>query len=249
VIHDLACEQGPHDVHALAQPCVPLGLRRPRLAGDVLVGRLAGAERDPQAPREQLAQRRRGLGDDRRVIALTRRVDDAERQLRRLKRRTEEGPGEAGFALTLAPRREVVGRHRGAKAGGLGLADVLQQAARRDLLMRTVQADDRHECSFLPVLPAAMLLGARHRWTGVGRPRRHSRVFRRRRVAVGEWSVEVELIARGRYEGLAKQLAKLRRCSHGKGSRGDAALPPTGLLGSARHCKRGTRSPPGNALT
>jgi hypothetical protein len=84
VIHHFAGEQGPDDVDALAQACVARRLGRPALAGDVLVGGFAGAERDPQSPRKQLRQRRRGLGDDRRVIPLAGGVDDAEWQRRRL---------------------------------------------------------------------------------------------------------------------------------------------------------------------
>ena len=74
-------------------------------------------ERDPQPPREHLAQRRGGLGDDRRVVALSRRVDDAERQRRRRQRRAEERPGEPGLALALAPGREVVRGHAAVEAG------------------------------------------------------------------------------------------------------------------------------------
>ena len=49
-------------------------LARPDVAGDVLVGRLAGAERRPEAARVHRRQRRHGLRDDRRVVALPRRV-------------------------------------------------------------------------------------------------------------------------------------------------------------------------------
>src|SRR5215204_883764 len=135
VVDDLAGEEGAHDVHALAQPCVPLRLRGPALTGDVLVGRLARAERHPQPARKQLAQRGRGLRHDGGVVALTWRVHHTEWQLCRLKRRTQERPGEAGFALTRAPGREVIRGHGGAKPGSLGFPHVRQQAARRNLLV------------------------------------------------------------------------------------------------------------------
>ena len=144
VVHGLAGEQRAHDVHALAQARVPLGLRRPPVAGDVLVRCLAGSERDPEPAREQLAERGGRLRDDRRVVALARSVDDAEGQIGGLKRRAQERPREPGLALALAPRREVVRRHGGAKAGGLSLANVPEQAAGRDLLVRAVEADDGH---------------------------------------------------------------------------------------------------------
>ena len=50
VVDHLAGEQRPDDVDALAQPGVADRLARPRLARDVLVGELAGAERDLRRP-------------------------------------------------------------------------------------------------------------------------------------------------------------------------------------------------------
>jgi hypothetical protein len=105
----LAGEQGTHHVDALTQARVALGLRRPPAAGNVLVRRLPAPERDPQAIREHLGQRGRGLGDDGRVVTLARRVDHAERQPRRGHRGGKERPREARLALPFAPRREVVG--------------------------------------------------------------------------------------------------------------------------------------------
>ena len=122
VVRDrLAGEQRAHDLDALAQAGVAGGLVGPRVAGDVLVGRLAGAERDPQPPGEHLAQRGRGLGDDRRVVALARRVDHPERQRRRRHRRAEPRPCEARLALAFAPRREVVRGHDRPEARRLGV--------------------------------------------------------------------------------------------------------------------------------
>ena len=161
VVRDLlAREQRTHDVDALAQPGVARRLVRPALARDVLVGGLAGAERDPQPPREHLAHRRRRLGDDRRVVALAGRVHDAERQRGRRHRGAEPRPGEARLALALAPRREVVGGHAALEPGGLRRAGDREQHAGRDLLVRVVQADDRHAGG--PYPPVRQ--GTRHRY-------------------------------------------------------------------------------------
>ena len=70
--HRLAGEQGAHDVDAFAQARVAHRLLGPAIAGDVLVHRFAAAERDPEPPGKHLGERRRGLRDDRRVIALAR---------------------------------------------------------------------------------------------------------------------------------------------------------------------------------
>ena len=155
VVRDLlAREQRAHDVDALAQPGVARRLVRPALARDVLVGGLAAAERDPQPPREHLADRRRRLRDDRRVVALAGRVHDAERQRGRRHRGGEPRPGEARLALAHAPGREVVGGHATPEPGGLRRAGDLEQHAGRDLLVRVVQADDRHVGRAVPARPA-----------------------------------------------------------------------------------------------
>ena len=148
----LAGEQGTHHGDALLEAAGAGGLVRPRCAGDVLVGVLAGAERDPQPAGEHLGERRRGLRDERRVVALPRRVDDSERQRRRGHRRAQPRPREPGLALPRAPRREVVRRHRRVEAGLLGSAHRGEQAARGDLLVRGVPADDGHG---LPPCPTA----------------------------------------------------------------------------------------------
>ena len=135
MVDDLACEQRSHDLDALDQPGGALGLRGPPRPGDVLVRGLPGAERDPQATGEHLAQRGSGLSDDRRVVALPRRVDHSERQLGGGQRSAEERPGEPRLALALAPGREVVGAHRRREAGPLGMGDRREQLARRNLLV------------------------------------------------------------------------------------------------------------------
>ena len=128
-------------------------LGRPPVAGDVLVGRLTGAERHPEPAGEHLAERRRRLGDDRRVIALARCGDDPERQVGRRHRRAEPRPGEAGLALAFAPRREVVRRHRRVEPRLLRELHGTQQLARGDLLMGRVPADDGHPSPSPPSTP------------------------------------------------------------------------------------------------
>ena len=51
-----------------------------------------------------VAQARRGLGDDRGVVALAGSVNDAERQPGRLERSAQERPGKTRLSLPLAPR-------------------------------------------------------------------------------------------------------------------------------------------------
>ena len=132
VVGDLfAGEQGPHDLHALGQAGGAHRLVRPAITGDVLVRRFAGAEGDPQPAGVHLQQGRHGLGDDRRVVALAGRVDDAERQasspsVRRpaTTRRTRSGPDGCSTERSdprtcrrrsRRPRRR--GRQRAARSG------------------------------------------------------------------------------------------------------------------------------------
>jgi hypothetical protein len=84
VVDDLALEQGAHDVHALLQPGVAFCLVGPRVTRDVLVGELTAADCHPEAIGEHLGECRCSLGDDGGVIALARRVHDAEWELGRL---------------------------------------------------------------------------------------------------------------------------------------------------------------------
>ena len=119
-------------------------LARPAGAGDVLVAGLAGAQRRPEPAGIHRAQGADGLGDDRRVVALAGRVDDAERQRGGLQRGAEPRPGEPGVALPLAPRREVVRGHRGVEAGLLGALHRGQQGAGMDLLVRGMETKGGH---------------------------------------------------------------------------------------------------------
>ena len=124
VIDLLPCQQPSNDVDAFDEALVPHVLARPRLAVHPLVGSLARSERRPEPSGKHLSEGCDGLGDDRRMVALTWRVDDAERQLRSGQRCPEERPGEARFALPLAPRAEVVRGHRCGEAGLLGPLNV-----------------------------------------------------------------------------------------------------------------------------
>ena len=150
VADGLAGEQGPDDLDTLQQAVVAGLLVGPSGPGDVLVERLPAAQGDPEAPGEQLGQGGRGLGDDRRVVALPGRVDAAEREAGGLHGRAQPGPGEAGVSLGPAPGREVVGAHRRLEPGLLGQPDIGQQRARGQLLVGGVVAEDRHG----PWLPA-----------------------------------------------------------------------------------------------
>ena len=85
------------------------------------------------------------LSDDRRVIAVSRRVDDAEGEGRRLKGGTEPRPREAAVTVLLQPGMEVIGAHHPLEASRVGGADVAEQLARRVLLVRSVVAEERHE--------------------------------------------------------------------------------------------------------
>src|SRR5690606_29343653 len=63
---------------------------------------------------------------------------------RRLERRAEPGPGEPALALRVEPWMEVIGAHAGGEPGALGEPHVLEQPARRVLLVRGVIAEGRH---------------------------------------------------------------------------------------------------------
>ena len=140
----LAGQQGPDHVHALAEPSVAELLPRPALAGDVLVGRFAGAESDPEPALVHRFEGGDGLGDDRRVVSLAGSVDHPERQAGRLHRRPQPGPGERRVALPRAPGAEVVGAHRRGETGLLGSAYGLQEDRRMDLLVRGMESDNGH---------------------------------------------------------------------------------------------------------
>ena len=149
----LAGEQRTHDVDALAQTRVADVFARPAIAGDVLVGRLASAERDPEAPWVHRGERGSGLRDDRRVVTLPWRVDDPEGQSRPLQCGAQPRPRERRVTLPFAPRREVIRAHRGREADLLGELGCLQEPGRMNLLVRGMEAECRHPLA-LPALPA-----------------------------------------------------------------------------------------------
>ena len=110
--HLLAAQQGADHLDTLEETGIALRFRRPSVAGDVLVERLARAEGGPEPVGKELAERGDRLGDDHRVVALARRGHDTERHRRRLHRRAEPRPGVPGMTLTLAPRGKVIRAHR-----------------------------------------------------------------------------------------------------------------------------------------
>src|SRR5690606_16996570 len=132
------------DLDALLEPLLALVLADPLRPGDVLVHVLAGAEGHPEPAGEHLGERRGGLRDDRRVVALARCVDGTEPQVRRRQRRPEPRPREPGVALPRGPRGEVVGAHGHVEARPLGLLDVAQQLGGGDLLVRGVESVAGH---------------------------------------------------------------------------------------------------------
>src|SRR5215204_240132 len=100
------------DLDTFEQSCLTLLLRNPGVGGDVLVQQLSATERDPEAARKHLDKGGCRLGDDRRVISLSRRIDNAKRQRARLHRSAEPAPRESALSLSLTPRMKVVRAHR-----------------------------------------------------------------------------------------------------------------------------------------
>ena len=153
-------EQAADDVDRLHEPRVALLLRRPRIAGDVLVDRLAAAERRPEPLRVHLREGRDLLRGDRRVVALSRRGDDAEREVRwprarrrASSRRSRSGP--AGRSRARGGRCTSRRRSRPPRR-----ASRPEQAAGRELFVRGVESHDRHSHSFRPPEAPAGRAGA-----------------------------------------------------------------------------------------
>jgi hypothetical protein len=107
-------------------------------AGDRrLVHGLAGTDAEEDPAGGEAAERREGLGDDRRVVAHRRRQDaGAEDDLARGRRGGAE-PGEDGgsVAAVVAPRLQVVGDAGGLEAARFGVLDELEQLRRPELLV------------------------------------------------------------------------------------------------------------------
>ena len=140
----LARPQPAHHGHAFPQALVTLALHGPALARDVLVERFAAADGEPEPFRIHLTERRRSLGDNRRVIPPAGRVHAAEGQTRRLERGTEPRPRETALPLLLNPRVEVVRAHGSGEARLLGEPHIFKKLARRVLLVRAVIAETHH---------------------------------------------------------------------------------------------------------
>ena len=140
----LAGQQRADHLDALLEPARTGLLVRPGVTGDVLVGRLAAAERDPEPAGEHHPQRRDLLGHDRGVVALAGSADAPERQGRGRERGAQPAPGVPAVALGGRPRREVVRAHGHLEPGRLRLLHVPQQPPRVDLLVRGVESETSH---------------------------------------------------------------------------------------------------------
>ena len=143
---DVAGEQLVDDLDGLEHHRAADRHLRPDPADDVLVERLAGAQAQVEPARIHGPEGRRGMGDDRRVVAEARAGDGGpERQRRPLAERAHEGPGEGARALLRRPRMEVLADHEaGLEAGVLGRGAVVQQVGRLELLEHRRVADLGH---------------------------------------------------------------------------------------------------------
>ena len=126
----LAAQQRADHLDALAQAAVAQLLARPHLAGDVLVGVLAGAERHPQPPVEHRVQGRDRLRDHRGVVPLPRGVHHPEGEVgawpgrrRATTTRSRSGPAARSRARSgpsTSPRRTPPPRRGGRRAAARG---------------------------------------------------------------------------------------------------------------------------------
>ena len=100
----------------------------PRIAEDVLVERLAGADAEDEAALVLQGRRRRRLGDDGGMDA-QRRTGHArdDRQRDRLRQRADHAPHERTVALGVNPRVVMIGDPQAREPGGLGHAGLLHQ--------------------------------------------------------------------------------------------------------------------------
>ena len=106
-------------------------------------------------PGEHLAQRGDRLGDDRGVVALPGRVDDPEGQ----RGAWQGGARASDQAKPDSPWRSLQGEKwsediAASKPASSAALDVGQQAARRDLLVGAVEADERHPLADTHAAPA-----------------------------------------------------------------------------------------------
>jgi hypothetical protein len=104
MINRLSGPQGFHHVNRFFEPLVTNILGWPRVARNVLVQVLARSDSEPKPPGIHFQQRRDCLCNDGGVITLARRIDDAERQVRRFQRRSKPTPSEPTFCSMFTPR-------------------------------------------------------------------------------------------------------------------------------------------------
>ncbi len=91
------------------------------------------------------------LGDDRRVVALAGRIDDAEGQAGPSQSGAQPRPCEPGMSLPGAPGRKVVRAHGSGEPSLFGGDHCVQKLAWMDLFVGSVKADDGH--ADLPTQP------------------------------------------------------------------------------------------------
>src|SRR5205823_11893756 len=102
---DLAAEELVDDLDGLEEHRRADADLRPLPPDDVLVERLAGPETEPEPTREHRAQRRRGVGDDRGVVAESGAGHAGpERQRRAQSEGAHERPREGALTLARGPR-------------------------------------------------------------------------------------------------------------------------------------------------
>ena len=150
VLDHVAGEQLVDDLDALEQHRAPDADLRPDATNDVLVQGLAGTEPQVEATREHRPERRRRMGNDRRVIPKTRTGHRRpERQGGTGPERAHERPGEGALALLRGPGVEVLADHEaGVEAGGLGLGAPVEQVRGVELFEHRRVADLCHgRCS------------------------------------------------------------------------------------------------------
>ncbi len=171
------------ELHRLAQAGEPLARLGPLHArGGNLVQRLAGADAEDDAVREQAAEGREGLRDDRRVVAERRRqharADGDARGARTERPHPRER--ERRVAAGVAPRLEMVADEHGIEAELLGEDRVAQQLGGTELLGRGLVAEPKQRAPPSMPAPPPRAAGRASCAAGAGgRQRRRSRASRR----------------------------------------------------------------------
>ena len=144
-----------HDLDRLLEHLEPHVGRRPGVAEDVLVERLAGADAEPEAAVEQDRRRRRGLRDDRRVDAHRRAGHAGGRRAcpGACGERADHGPHERALALLVVPRVEVVGDPQPVEPGLPGRAVACSSSSTRGELLAREEVADPHTPRATQALP------------------------------------------------------------------------------------------------